>query len=163
MERIQEQSISAVRSCTLCGSWCAARLCRWPFLSRLPTTSAAWIWHWSNSPSARLATVYSRVTFWQPGLPQGGRARPRPTPHAPYLPSTFQQDMPSLRGVSSLVSPGPSKLTRLVRCAAAAVGGEFVDAAPSQHVKRTASMPGSICRSRVAAPFTAWSALLHHG
>ena len=96
--RGSQQSKSAVCPCTLHGTCCAARLSRWPFLMDFPTVSVGGIWHWPNSPAARPATVVSRVTFWQPGLPQGGGARPCPTDHASYLSSYIPQDIPSWWG-----------------------------------------------------------------
>ena len=161
--RGSQQSKSAVCSCTLHGTCCAARLSRWSFLIDFPTVSAVGIWHWPNSPAARPATVVSRVTFWQPGLPQGGGARPCPTDHACYLSSYIPQDIPSWWGVSSMVIAGQSKLKRFAWCDAAATGDEFVDAATSQHVGRTASMLGSSGQRRVDAAFTAWPAFRDYG
>ena len=62
-----------------------------------------------------------------------------------------------------MVSPGPSNAGPSSRCDAAAVVGEFVVAAPSQHVGRTASMPGWTRQSRAAAPFIARPAFHDYG
>ena len=160
MERIQEQSISAVRSCTLCGSWCAARLCRWPFLSIFPTTSAAWIWHWSNSPAARPATVGSRVRLWQPGLPQGGRAEPGGTDHRRDMGQHGHLDMVARCRRSSLVCPGPSKSRRFVRILFGALQQPWVVSLSTQHRRSTSGGP-LLCRVRSAK--AAWLHLSPHG
>ena len=57
-------------------------------------------------------------------------------------------------GLPTLGSSGPPNFHLFSVCAAAAVGGEFVDAAPSQHFGRTASMLGWTRQSSAAAPFT---------
>ena len=83
---------------------------QWPLLIGFPTVSAGGIWHWPNSPAARPATVFSRVTFQQPGLPEGWRAEPGGTDRAPYHSSWYPQGMANLLGVRHLVTSGPSKL-----------------------------------------------------
>ena len=128
-----------------------------------PTGSAVGIWHWPNSPAARPATVVSRVTFWQPGLPQGGGARPCPTDHASYLSSYIPQDIPSWWGVSSMVIHGQSKLERFAAVRRTTTDAQCAVVAALQHVGSIASMLGWIHQSCAAAPFTARLAFRDYG
>ena len=64
---------------------------------------------------------------------------------------------------SSFVFPGPPNLERSRAVRRSGTGAEFVDAAPSQHVSSTASMPGWTHQSCAAAPFIVRPAFLHYG
>ena len=138
----QQQSKSAVCFCTLHGTCCAARLSRWPFLMDFPTVSVGGIWHWPNSPAARPATVVSRVTFWQPGLPQGGRAEPGGTDHTPVVNEYDYWNMALRHRTSSYMFPGPSKLGRCRAVRRTTTGAQCAVVAALQHVGSTASMLG---------------------
>ena len=128
-----------------------------------PRRLALWIWCWSDQYSPPAAPGVQATHFQQPGIPQGRRARPRPTPNAPYLSSQCPQDMSVLRGVSSLVSAGPSKLEVSAAVRRSGTTAELVDSAGWQYVGRTDSNLGSMCQSCAAESLTVRPAFLHYG
>jgi hypothetical protein len=159
----QQRSKTAVCSCTIQGPWCAARLLRWPLLMGFPMVSACGSWHWHNSPAARPATDFSRVTFQQPGLPEGGRPEPGGTNHPRDAGYHVHLIMAVRCRPLHLVTSGPSKLSRSRDMRSSGTGAELVDAAAWQHAGRTGSNLGSMCQSCAVAPLMVRPAFLHHG
>ena len=130
---------------------------------RLPNGFSCWDLALAQLTCRSAGNCHFEGHFLEPGLPQGGGARPCPTDHASYLSSYTPQDIPSWWGVSSTVIHGQSKSGCVSWCDAQPQGAQFVDSAAIQHVGRTALMVGSIGERSEDATLTARPAFRDYG